>query len=143
MSIFIINDWVVNNDKTITFYDIKQHNNFKTGKTKDFTYDDKRKVKSEPFVLNKFEHLFNPKGCNISYSVQFTGLHIYIKGVKSGPSIIILAYGRRMKENKNFLQSENEIEVLFGLKEAEIEEEEIAEEIAEKEIAFTTTVTVL
>lgn len=126
MSLLIVNDWFVNQDKTITFYDTQKHSEFANGKTKEIPSEDKQKVKSketgqvsyETVMQKKFEHVFNPKGCVLTTSTQFTGFQLSRKGVLTGPSTVVLALGRRMKENKNFLQTEEEVEVLFGLREA-------------------------
>jgi hypothetical protein len=122
-SVFIMNDWFVNQDRTITFYDTKKFSEFANGKTKDVPSEEKQKVKNkqsgqvsfETVMVKKFEHVFNPKGCMLSVSTQITGYQLSRQGVKNGPSILVMALGRRLKENKKFLQSEEEIKIIFGL----------------------------
>lgn len=126
MSILIVNDWFVNQDKTITFYDTQKHLVFANGKTKEIPSENKQKVKStntgqvtyEIVMQKKFEHVFNPTNCMLTTSTQFTGFQLSRKGIRNGISTVVLALGRRMKENKKFLQTEEEIEIIFGMREA-------------------------
>ena len=134
MSILIVNDWFVNQDKTITFYDTLKHTEFANGKTKEIPSESKQKVKKEngkvtqeTVLIKKFEHVLNPKGYMLTTSTQFTGFQITRKSVRNAPNTFVLSLGRRMKENKNFLQTEEEVEVLFGLREAPVEEDETEE----------------
>jgi len=132
MSLLIVKDWIANQDKTLTFYDTQKNTLFANGKTKDIQTEDKQKIKDkktgqvsyETVMQKNFEHVLNLNNYNLTQSTQISGFQLTRKSVQNnlkGPSSVVVALGRRMKENKKFLQTEEEIEILFGLKEAKQE----------------------
>ena len=135
MSLIVCNDWFVNNsDKTITFTDTVLHTEFKTtGVKKD----------------GKYEHVVSYAKSKPYVSTQFTGYQLSV--IKKNSYVFVFAIGRRLRlasaseaeaekekreKKSNFVQIEEDIEIMFGLKEGKLsteKEEEPVEQTEQKE----------
>ena len=123
MSLIIPNDWFVNEDKSIIFYDTTRHKDCCTNKSKKVvpswaTTTTAKEVK----LVQMFEHRVtgSPSNFQISPSQQFDGFQVYFKSKFS--LTLALSLGRRLREGKEYVQKLEEIEVLFGLREAPVAE---------------------
>lgn len=130
MSLIIPNDWFVNEDKSITFYDTTRHKDCCTNKTKNVvpSWAAANPTAKEVKLVQMYEHQLTGKPSNfqISPSTQFDGFQVYYKSKFS--IILALSLGRRVRENKEYTQTQEQIEVLFGLREPEpVEEEPVVE----------------
>jgi hypothetical protein len=126
MSLIIPNDWFVNEDKSIIFYDTTRHKECCTNKSKKVvpswaTTSTSKEVK----LVQMFEHRIagQPSNFQISPSQQFEGFQVYYKSKFS--IVLALSLGRRQREGKEYSQTQEEIEVLFGLREAPVSEQTV------------------
>jgi hypothetical protein len=130
MVLIIVNEWFVNSDKTVTFYDEQKFKDYLTGNTKQVLSEEEKRVRNkktgevtyDKVVLTKHEHRFDPSGYTFSESNQVTGYQFFKKSTRNSPEVrLLLPLGRRQMENKKPVQKLEEIEVLFGLREPEVE----------------------
>ena len=123
MSLIILNNWFVNNDKSILFYDKVENKEYSTGNKKKVIVGETSNIVRGNVVKsnveeNLFEHRFVTSGCVLRESSQFTGYELVRRTVTNRipkTVIFVLALGRRLKENKKFVQEQKEVEVLFGM----------------------------
>ena len=123
MSLIILNNWFVNNDKSILFYDKVENKEYSTGNKKKVIVGETSNIVRGNVVKsnveeNLFEHRFVTSGCVLRESSQFTGYELVKRTVTNRVSktvIFVLALGRRLKENKKFVQEQKDVEVLFGM----------------------------
>ena len=104
-SLVIMTHWILNEDKTFIFYDTKKIQGFTTGQTKEFKYQDSDKT------YKMFEHRI-PLSGKLKEAQGFNGYQYEYKKF-----LVAVAFGRRMKEGKNFVQELDDLLVLMGLKE--------------------------
>jgi len=107
-SLVIMTNWILNEDKTFTFYESKKIQEFSTGQTKEFKYHDSEKI------YKMFEH-----------RIPFIGKLFEARGFdgyqyKYHKFTVVVAFGRRMKEDKKYVQDLDDILVRLGLKEPEV-----------------------
>ena len=145
MSIIICNEWTVNTtdsgEVSLKFFDTTRHMKYSTGSTKSVTptsSDNPRKA-PKPVTMHHHSVILNKK--SIYKSSQFDGYQATPKGDPS--CCIALSLGRREREAAketpqsvkvtqdddeivtqktkvtNFLQEQNQVEVIFGLAEPE------------------------
>jgi hypothetical protein len=130
MAHILMNEWFVNDDKSITFYDKVKHAEFANGKSKQVASNDSKKVVDrktgkvtyDAVMVTMHEHTVSnfPKPVR---STQITGYEIDYKSVKERRTIsLLLPFGRRRMENKKAVQTDDDIEILFGFKEAPVVE---------------------
>jgi hypothetical protein len=123
MSLIILNNWFVNNDKSIMFYDKVQNVDYSTGNKKKVIVGEtstmvRGNVVKSNVEENLYEHKFVTTGCALRESTQFTGYELVNRTVHNRVPktiIFVLALGRRIKENKKFVQEQKDVEILFGL----------------------------
>ena len=131
MSLIVCNEWFVNNDKSLTFYDNNRHKDFYVNKSKAVVpvWASVASSRTEARPITMYEHhvpLANIK-FRVYPSVQFDG---YL--VDFAKYNLVLSKQRRIRNDKEFTQSEAEVEVIFGLREPEpVAEEPVAEEVVE------------
>jgi hypothetical protein len=127
MSCILMNEWFVNQDKSITFFDKERHTELANGKSKQVpTTESKKKVDRKtgkvsytPIMLTMYEHVLSGENPTPVKSTQITGYQTEFKSKKERRSItMLMPFGRRQMENKKPLQTEEDIEVLFGYREA-------------------------
>jgi hypothetical protein len=132
MSLIVCNEWFVNNDKSLTFYDGARHKDFYVNKSKSVVpvWASVASSRTEAKSITMYEHhvpLANikfrvyPSAQFEGYQIDFTKYHSYI---------LALSKQRRVRNGKEFVQSEAEVEVIFGLREPE-PVQEVAEEVTE------------
>ena len=107
-TLVIMTHWFLNEDKSFTFYDHKKIQGFTTGQTKEFKYQDSDKT------YKMFEHRI-PLSGKLIEAQGFDGYQY-----KHQKFTVIVAFGRRMKEGKNFVQVLDDVLVMMGLKEPEV-----------------------
>ncbi len=144
-----MNEWFVNDDKSITFYDKVKHAEFANGKSKQVASNDAKKVVDrktgkvtyDAIMVTMHEHTVSNYTTPVR-STQITGYEIDYKSVKERRTIsLLLPFGRRRMENKKAVQSEDDIEILFGFKEAPVVETppEATEPVTTTEVPTETT----
>jgi hypothetical protein len=125
MSLIILNDWFVNEDKSITFYDTTRHKECCTNKTKSVApaWALSNPSNKEVKLVQMYEHHLSGTTSNFKVypSEQFDGFQVYFKSSKMSLTLA-LSLNRRVREGKEFLQTKEEVEVLFGLREAPVVE---------------------
>ena len=110
-SLVIMTHWTLNQDKTFTFYENKKNPSFSTGQMKEFKYSDSDKVSK------MFEHKI-PLSGKLIEATGFVGYQYkYLAPKTKLYYTIIVAFGRRIKEGKKFVQDLDDILILMGLKE--------------------------
>lgn len=121
-----MNEWFVNQDKSITFFDKERHAELANGKSKQVpTNDSKKKVDKKtgkvsytPIMLTMYEHVLSGECPTPVISTQLNGYQTEFKSKKERRNItMLMPFGRRQMENKKALQTEEDIEVLFGYRE--------------------------
>jgi hypothetical protein len=141
MSLIVCNEWFVNNDKSLTFYDGARHKDFYVNKSKSVVpvWASVASSRTEAKSITMYEHhvpLANikfrvyPSAQFEGYQIDFTKYHSYI---------LALSKQRRVRNGKEFVQSEAEVEVIFGLREPEPVPEPVAEETTEAVTETTQT----
>jgi hypothetical protein len=135
MSLIIPNDWFVNEDKSIIFYDTIRHKDCCTNKSKKVipTWAAASQTK-EVKPVQMFEHRIagQPSNFKISASQQFDGFQVYFKSKFS--ILLALSLGRRLREGKEYNQTPEEVEVLFGLREAPVVETTVETPVESTEV---------
>jgi hypothetical protein len=138
MSLIIPNDWFVNEDKSITFYDTSRHKDCCTNKTKNVvpSWAVANPTNKEVKLVQMHEHQLSGKPSNFKIypSQQFDGFQVDFKNNKLS-LILALSLGRRVRENKEYIQTQEHIEVLFGLREPEPVVEQVSETLVETPVA--------
>jgi hypothetical protein len=120
-SLVIMTYWVLNEDKTFTFYESKQNLHFSTGLTKEFKQEHTEKL------YKMFEHRV-PLSGKLVESIGFTGYQYTYKVPKTKTQYtIIVALGRRMKEGKLYVQDLDDVLVMMGLQEPKPKVEQVSE----------------
>jgi hypothetical protein len=117
MSLILCNDWFVNSDKTVTFYDTTLHQEFKTGQKKDGKYE---------HVVNFTKHAPYVSTQVIGYQISMVKKHSYVMVLTLGRRLRLVneTEGEKKKEKKDtFVQTQDDIEILFGLKEGKLSTE--------------------
>lgn len=107
-SLVIMTHWILNEDKSFTFYDTKKIQGFSTGQTKEFKYQDSDKT------YKMFEHRI-PLSGKLTEAQGFDGYQY-----KHQKFTVVVALGRRMKEGRKFVQELDDVLVTMGLKEPEV-----------------------
>jgi len=107
-TLVIMSHWTLNQDKTFTFFDNKKIKLFSTDKIKEFKYLDSDKT------YKMYEHRI-PLSGKLIKAHGFDGYQY-----EHQKFTIIVAFGRRMKEGKNYVQDINELFVMMNLKEPEL-----------------------
>jgi hypothetical protein len=107
-SLIIMTHWTLNENKTFTFYDAKKIQGFTTGQTKEFKYQDSDKT------YKMFEHQI-PLSGKLTEAKGFNGYQYTYKKF-----LVAVAFGRRMKEEKKFVQELDDILVIMGLQEQKV-----------------------
>jgi len=107
-SLVIMTNWILNEDKTFTFYESKKIQGFTTGQSKEFKYQDSDKT------YRMFEHQIPLTG-KLTETQGFDGYQYKHKNFT-----VIIAFGRRMKEEKKFVQELDDVLIMLGLKEPEV-----------------------
>lgn len=108
-TLVIMTHWTLNEDNTFTFYDNKKIQGFSTGQVKEFKYQDSDKT------YKMYEHRI-PLSGKLVKAQGFDGYQY-----NHQKFTVIVAFGRRMKEGKQFQQEMDDILVIMGLKERERE----------------------
>jgi hypothetical protein len=137
MSLTVCSDWTIDVEKNITYFDQARNQKFATGVTKKVSLDESSKT------VNMYEHKFNYGTFKPYTSTQFNGYQIdyRVKNPKSGHMVdnhmFVLPIFRRLKgtsDNKReivFVQTQDDIEIFLGFKEAPVQEVVVEEQSAE------------
>ncbi len=150
MSLTVCSDWTIDAEKNITYFDQARNQKFATGTTKKVTIEEGSKP------VNMYEHKFNYGTFKPYNSTQFTGYQIdfRVKNPKGGHMVdnhmFVLPIFRRLRgtsDNKRevvFAQTQDDVEIFLGLKEAPVKEEtpEQSTEPAKEEVQEQSTETV-
>ncbi len=107
-SLVIMTNWILNQDNTFTFYDYKKIPGLTSGQTKEFKYDTSDKT------YKMFEHRI-PLSGKLVKSVGFDGYQ-YRYSLGRINFTVVVAFGRRMKESRKFVQELDSVLVMLGLK---------------------------
>ena len=126
-----MNEWFVNEDKSITFYDAQQFTDFSTGLSRTQL---KSENENETVTVKMYEHKANLGDKVPKVSTQVAGYDVSLKSPKSRYSTqFIMPLGRRLrvsvtnektkKVTNEFAQTQDQVEIIVGLQEApEVEE---------------------
>lgn len=129
MSLIVCNEWFVNNDKSLTFYDSTRHKDFYVNKSKPVVpvWANVASSRSEARSITMYEHHvpLSTIKFRVYPSVQFEGYQVDF--TKNQSYILALSKQRRVRDGKEFVQSEVDVEVIFGLREPEPVEEPVQE----------------
>jgi hypothetical protein len=104
MSIVLCNEWVVNTDQTVIYYDAVAHPVFKTGK------------KNEE---GKYEHVISFAKETPFVATQITGYQFWYKSQKV-QYVVLLPIGRALRKDKKNVQLKDDVEIMLGLKEGQL-----------------------
>ncbi len=144
-----MNEWFVNEDKSITFYDAQQFTDFATGLSRTQL---KSENENETVTIKMYEHKAHLGEKVPKLSPQVNGYDVSLKSPKSRYSTqFIMPLGRRLrvpvtnektkKVTNEFSQTQDQVEILVGLQEApELEEApEVEEALVTTEVTTETT----